>query len=66
VDIKLTDKKQLNLKYRRTKWDWDRRLRNKLEIDTAFEQDLNMKASVSLETILKYALYEDYKYLNSS
>jgi hypothetical protein len=66
VDIKLNDKKQLNLKYKRTNWNWEKRLRNKLEVETTFEQDLNMKGSVSFETMLKSTLYEEYKYLNSS
>jgi hypothetical protein len=66
VDIKLNDKKHLNLKYKRTNWNWERRLRNKLEVETTFEQDLNMKGSVSFETMLKSTLYEEYKYLNSS
>jgi hypothetical protein len=48
VDIKLNDKKQLNLKYKRTRWDWDRRLRNKMEVETVFERDLNMKTSLSI------------------
>lgn len=66
ADIKVNDKKQLNLKYKRTRFAMEKRLRHKLELETNIELDGNVKNAVSFETMLKTPLFDDYKYLNSS
>lgn len=66
ADIKVNDKKQLNLKYKRTRFAMEKRLRHKLELEANIELDGNVKNAVSFETMLKTPLFDDYKYLNSS
>lgn len=66
-DFKFNQKKQINVKYKRTKFKFDKKHRHRLEFESTIEPyDLNFKNSISFESMVKSSLFQNFKYINSS